>query len=380
MILGIDFGYYSVKLIVVDNNKVHAFGEESIIKDVSSFDPNKIEVSHWVSSFENLCEKLNINLNKIDKVVSSISGTKVAIKPMTTLEMEESELINTLTFEAKKHIPLDGSEPVIDYHILGQNTKEIDKINLILVATTQKIIRAHDSILKKCKIKNSIFDTDPIALLNCYKHNYEVPKDDVDVLVNIGFLTTTILIYGDNQELLTREISIGAHHVNLAIMDLSNIDYHAAEKNKIDKGMDVFELNESESNSSSIQISQRNIISELSDEIRKTLRYYMKSKVGSSYNKFYISGGLSNMKGLVNSLNTSLNVEFLALDPFKNIDCSDNNIENFSSYVVSMGLILRAHLKDNKVNQSDNKFNFKNSSIIKFFNMIKKWLLNGYKK
>ena len=62
-----------------------------------------------------------------------------------------------------------------------------------MVATTQKIIKAHDLIMKGCNIKESIFDADPIALLNCYKYNYEAPKDDVDVLVNIGFLTTTIL-------------------------------------------------------------------------------------------------------------------------------------------------------------------------------------------
>ena len=33
---------------------------------------------------------------KIDKVVSSISGTKVSIKPMTTLEVEEEELMKII--------------------------------------------------------------------------------------------------------------------------------------------------------------------------------------------------------------------------------------------------------------------------------------------
>ena len=42
----------------------------------------------------------------------------------------------------------------------------------------------------------------------------------------------------------------------------------------------------------------------------------MKSKVGVSYNKFYISGGTASMKGLSDFLNTSLNVDFVTLDPF----------------------------------------------------------------
>ena len=44
----------------------------------------------------------------------------------------------------------------------------------------------------------------------------------------------------------------------------------------LNEGMKNFDSNDDESNA--IQISQRNILSELSDEIRKTLRYYMDLK------------------------------------------------------------------------------------------------------
>ena len=345
MVLGVDFGYYSVKVAVINGSKIQAIREKSIIDDYTAFDPDKIEVSHWVSAFQGLCQDLNINIKKIDKIVSSLSGTKVSIKPMTTLEVEEEELMNILTFEAKKHIPLDGSDPVIDYHILGNNSKEIDKVDLLLVATTQKIIKAHNKIIKSCNLKNPIFDSDPLAILNCYKYNYDCAKDNnVDVLVNIGCLTTSILVYGDNQEFFTREISIGGHHINLEIMNSKEINYSESEEKKIKEGMDIFNT-ENNNESGAIQISQRNIVSELSDEIRKTLRYYMKSKVGVSYNQFYISGGTSKMKGLIESLNSSLNVEFNILNPF--IKFSDfESDKNNCNYAISIGLALRGTLKD----------------------------------
>ena len=339
MVLGIDFGYYSIKIAVLNNDQVHALGEKKLVEDYTAFDPDKLEVSHWVSAFQSLCESLGINPKKMDRVVTSISGTKVSIKPITTLEMEESELINTLTFEAKKHIPLDGSDPVVDYHILGQNPKEIDKIDLIMVATTQKIIKAHNLIIKDCNLKNPVFDSDQIALLNCYKYNYETPKDDVDVLVNIGFLTTTILVQGDNQELFTREISIGGHHITSDIMKLKNIDYSTAEDSKLNEGVNILDSNDESSDS--IQVSQRNILSDLSDELRKTLRYYMKSKTGTSYNKFYISGGSANMKGLLKFLYSSLNVNFELLDPFNELSNKKEEV-NGLSYIISIGLALRS--------------------------------------
>ena len=128
-------------------------------------------------------------------------------------------------------------------------------------------------------------------------------------------------------------------------MNLRKINYAEAENNKIEEGANVFNADTTDNQSKSIQISHRNIISELSDEIRKTLRYYMKSKVGVSYNKFYISGGSSKMPGLIESLNTTLSVEFNILDPFIKFPEFENK-DNNQNYAVSLGLALRGTLKD----------------------------------
>ena len=378
MILGIDFGFYSVKVVVFDNNKISAIGEKTIVEDLNRFDPDKIESAHWVSAFINLCKELKINPKKINSVVSSIGGKKISIKSITTLEVEEEELNNILTFEAKKLVPLDGSDPVIDYHILGQNSKEIDKINIILVATTQKIIKAHDKIIKGCDLKNVFFDAAPISLLNCYKFNYECPKDHVDVILNVGCTSTTILVYGDNQEFFSREILIGGHHINLAIMDLHQIDYKAAENNKMKSGISAFDKDESSDSENSIQIMQRNVISELSDEIRKTLRYYMKSKTGISYNKFYISGGSSDMLGLRDSLNRTLSIEFELLNPIQKITCS-KKVKNISSYSILIGSVLSKDGIDNKTSSIKNTISFEDTFIFKTFNTVKGWLINERK-
>ena len=374
MILGVDFGFYSVKVAIFDKNKISAIGEKKIIEDFNRFDPDKIESSNWVSAFLDLCKELKVNFKKINSVVSSIGGKKISIKSITTLEVEEEELNNILSFEAKKIVPLDGSDPVIDYHILGQNNKEIDKIDIILVATTQKIIKAHNQIIKGCDLKNIIFDAGPIALLNCYKFNYSCPNDNVDVIINIGCLSTTIVVYGNNQELFNREISIGGHQINLEIMNLKEIDYKTAEQTKIKHGLSVFDKNDESNDSGSIQIMQRNIFSELSD---KTLRHYMKSKTGVSYNKFYISGGSSYNIGLKDFLNTNLNVEFEVLNPFKKIDCS-KNIKNISSYSVLIGSVL-SHDGNDSRSSSINKTNISDSSILKGLNTAKDWLLNERK-
>ena len=122
---------------------------------------------------------------------------------------------------------------------------------------------------------------------------------------------------------------------------------------------------------------QRNICSELSDEIRKTLRYYMKSKTGVSYNKFYMSGGSSNIVGLKDFLNNTLNVEFEMLDPLQKIQ-SSKKIDNISAYSVLIGSVVSNDGNEIK-SVSVNKNSFSDSVILKSLNTVKDWLLNERK-
>ena len=63
----------------------------------------------------------------------------VDIREIITLDMPDQELSVSLELEAKKHIPSDGTDAIIDYHHLGSDPNELDKINVLLVAT-QKIL------------------------------------------------------------------------------------------------------------------------------------------------------------------------------------------------------------------------------------------------
>ena len=47
-----------------------------------------------------------------------------------TMDMATEELQSALTFEARKHIPMDGTDAVIDFQIFGQNPNEVDKIDV----------------------------------------------------------------------------------------------------------------------------------------------------------------------------------------------------------------------------------------------------------
>ena len=346
MSTGIDIGTSEVKLIelkTVNNDPVIS---KIIAKptwdDLKTFDPEKLEKAHWVSCLKDMCRQIKINPKKIKSAIAAIPGKNISVKEITTLEMNEDDLFQSLEFEAKKHIPLDGTEAVLDFHIMGNNSSEIDKIDILLVATTKNIIKQFDSIIREIGIKNSIFDAEPIALANCLIHNYERNDEGIDIILEIGCNTTTLVVFGKEQTFFTREIDIAGFHIIKELMKNFDTDYQDANDILIKNGVESLIANESQNTDSfSLEVGEKTIISNLIDEIRKSLRYYVKSNNGdANFKRLFISGGCSTINGLKEQFSDELKIETEILNPFNNINC-DMKIENPSKYSVAVGLALR---------------------------------------
>jgi len=346
--LGIDFGYSNLKMVELDKTdnqfSLKNIGVKPIYDELNRFDPENISKAQWVSAIQNLSSEFQIQPKKIKNVLSSMSGSKVSIQQLTTLEMGKEELDQSLEFEAKKHIPLDGTEAIIDYHIMGQHPNEIDKVNVLLVATTKNTVTQHNQILIDSGYKSNIYDADPIALVNCYLHNYEQSDEGADVILNIGNQTSTLVVYGKSLPFFTREINVSGYHFTKYLMEKNESDYETAENFKINNGMEQKQLETDEKENISTEnlslgIAEKSILSNLTDEIRKTLRFYVKSNNQVFFNKFYLSGGSAMLPGLKEFIAENLNVDAEIFNPFENI-VSNDVVENPPQYAIAVGLAL----------------------------------------
>ena len=350
MILSIDIGSSYVKIIQSEmvGEKLHILKAGSkFIKTDSKKIPETISQSQFAATVSELCAELDIKPRKMKHIISGLTGKETSIKQLTTLEMSDEELGESLEFEAKKHIPLDGTEPVLDYHVIGQNKEELDKNDLLLVATTKNYINKHNDILKKSGFKSKIFDADPLALMNCYLYSNELPEEGVDVLINIGDSTTTLMCWGQNHRFFIRELDISGSDFTQSTMKNNGLDYESALALKHQKGMEAINDTDKKKNAEqenhdplAIKVEEKTVFSNLVDEMRKTLRYYMKTSNQAYYNKFYLAGGSAQMEGLQNYIGENLNVEVNMLNPFDNTECP-LEIENPGQYAVAIGMAIR---------------------------------------
>ena len=144
MFLGLDIGRQYVKMVAADQTKdgykLVDVGSRLVPEPNSAYDPEKIDQAHWVMAVKELFRQQSFNPKKAKGLITGINGSSASIKQITTMEMPSDELESAMTFEARKHIPMDGTDAVIDYQIIGSNKKEVDKIDVGLVACTKGVL------------------------------------------------------------------------------------------------------------------------------------------------------------------------------------------------------------------------------------------------
>ena len=143
-----------------------------------------------------------------------------------------------------------------------------------------------------------------------------------------------------DQDFFTRELNIAGHKFNKSIMDKKNITYNEAEEIKIDKGTKSLESGSIDENSFSIQVAEKTIFTNFVEEIRKSLRYYMKTNPQAYFNKIYLTGGSANLIGLKDFISTNLNSDVELLDPFEKLSLKDS-MDNPYQYSIAVGSALR---------------------------------------
>ena len=247
----------------------------------------------------------------------------------------------------KNHINIGSQrELFIDYHIIGQSKTEIDKINVLLSATTRNEVQRINGISKQIGFNNVLFNSDPIALMNCFLANYDLSEEGVDVIIHSGSSYTGVLVIGTDQNIFLREIDKGNDAFIREVMSNKKLNYSEASDLVFEIGVNYSDNSQNVelAETSEIEMTDKNIINDLCDDIRKTLRYYLKNNGNTFFKSFFISGGMAHVKGYKEQIENSLKISIEQLNPFNKME-TDNLPENFMQYTIATGLAIRGLIK-----------------------------------
>lgn len=282
---------------------------------------------------------MKINPKRIKHVVSSIGGDDTSIKQVKTIYLPDDELDSALAFEAKKHIPISGNEMVLDYQVLSIEEKT-NNMNIILAASTKNVINSHADILSSVGITPGVIDIDAFGITNAFLLSSYV-EEGVYVLVNIGAHRTNIVIYGPKAKFFTRDIAYGGYNFTQDIMRKHNLEFGEAETYKLEQGMSSSSPT-GETTISMLDISEKNTEDLITDEIRRSIRFYVKEAGNSDFRKIYLMGGTAKLKGLTAYIESKLSIPVESYNPFSSIEMPDKFKDSQNPQLcLALGLAMR---------------------------------------
>jgi len=342
--IGLDIGRQVVKLVALEKSKTGykvVKATQRLIPDQNRpFDPEKVDLPIRVIAIKELLRQNGIKPKRLKNLVTGISGTNASVKQITTMEMDKNELDSSMNFEARKHIPMDGTDAVIDYQILGPNRKEVDKIDVGLIACTKRVLTSHLDMIKDSGIKPGIVDVDPVAVMNSFLATHSLPDEGAVVLLDIGAVTSSIIVWGNQEMFFTRDLPIGIHELVKDISTRKSLDYLTAQTELISLGVEAFK--KTEEAQGIIAVTDRSALENFVEDIRRTLRFYAKSSNQSHFAGIYLSGGGSSTLGLDALIQERLQVDTVVFNPFLGMEAKEDLIEgNPSQYAIASGLAIR---------------------------------------
>ena len=349
MYLGLDIGRQYVKMVSLEKTKegfkILDAGSRLVPEPNSTYDPEKIDRPHWVMAVKELFRQQGINPKKIKNLCTGISGSSASVKQITTMEMASDELDSAMTFEARKHIPMDGTDAVIDYQILGSNQREVDKIDVGLVACTKGVLSNHMDMLKECGLKPGVVDVNPIAMSNAFTFIKTMPDDGLVVILDIGAISSSLVVYGNGEQFFTRDLPIGGHHFVKELGSRKEIGYTEAQDMLYRDGLSASVANANSDPSAAVGIAERTIYDNLVEDLRRSLRFYAKQTGQSFFLKIFLSGGAAETPGLTDFVSGKLNIECAIFNPFEDVEGGGNiSVPNKSQFTTALGLGIRGGL------------------------------------
>jgi len=320
--VGIDIGSHSIKLVHLkklhDGFKLLNYEIRPTVPEGIEYIPSDLRRDRFAPIIVEMMRTLHINPKRVKHLVTSIGGDNTSIKQIKTIFLPEDELESALFFEAKKHIPISGNDMVLDYQVLSVEERT-NNMNILLAATTRDVLNEHTNTLSTAGLSPNIVDIDSLAVTNSFALNAFV-EDGVYVLLNIGAHRSNLVIWGPTSKLFARDIPFGGFHFTKDIMRKRQLEYKNAEEYKFKWGLNDDPGAAEHKTISMLDISEKSTEEIIVEEIRRSLRFYVKEAGNSDFRKVYLMGGSAKLNGLLEYVQEKVSIPTEIYMPFVNIE------------------------------------------------------------
>lgn len=250
------------------------------------------------------------------KVRYSISAQAVFMRFVRLPPIQDDNIEQLVTFEARQHVPFPLNEVVWDYELIeGSKEKEA-----VIVAIKSDELEDINDTVNSSGLATAEVDVAPMALYNAYCSAYGI-SDEPILIVDIGARTSSLL-YVEGKRFFTRSVQIGGASISTAIAKEYRVPFGEAEHQKIHNGLVALGGGHTDSldeSMAALAMVIRNALTRLTSDITRTTNYYRSQHNGSAPKKVLLAGGGANLAYTLEFLEEKLGLPVEFFNPLANL-------------------------------------------------------------
>ena len=344
-IVGLDIGSFALKLVELKAKKK---GSETRYELVSiGYEPvpyqSIVEGSIMDSTAvaEAIQHVFYDSKAKTNRISFSVSGSSVIVKRIEVQRLNPDEMHEHILWEARPHIPFTPDEVNIDYEVIESSDSPPDRVGVILSAVRKEKLNDYLNVITSASKAADIVDLDSFAALNSVLLNYDLYRDKVLAIINIGASISNVIISKAGHPVFVRDIAFGGNQFTDLLQKELNLKYEKAEAVK--KGRPVEGIS-----AAAVKPIINIVLNDLRNEIKKTFEFYRSNTTEGRIDNILLSGGSANLEAITDFFSQEFDIPVEVVNPFNNIDINYKKFDlNFIKdmaplYTVAVGLALRA--------------------------------------
>ncbi|MFZ5376716.1 MAG: type IV pilus assembly protein PilM [Patescibacteria group bacterium] len=330
--LAIDIGTYSVKAVAGKPGK-----NPIISRSIESFNKLGIAVptddAHMESMIEMIGNMVSDNKLVLNDVRLSLPESVVSTKLISIPNLSDAELASAIDWQAEQHIPIPKEELALEYKVIFRPARQ-DKqtpMRVLLVGTRKTVVERYTELFINLGVEPTILETQTLSLL---RNLQMTPEEPTTLVAHLGASTMNMAIFHQGELQFVSTYPAGGHLLTKALQQIIGLDIEQAEEYKRSYGLNPDQF-EGKVRNALLPTTQSFI-----GEMQKATNYFSTQRPKEAVRRIVMSGGTSQLPGLVEHVASTFGLEVLLAAPFASAK-GEVPTSNQQAMAVCMGLIMR---------------------------------------
>ncbi|MFI7588891.1 type IV pilus assembly protein PilM [Spongisporangium articulatum] len=257
------------------------------------------------------------------KVMIGVANQRVVVRRLELPWMERAELRESLAFQVQDVLPFDVEQSVTDFFPMEEffDPSGARMLRGLLVAADRDSVLNSVRCVEAAGLHVESVDLSSFAVLRSMGRQTDLTVG-TEALVDVGARVTNVVVHSAGVPHFVRILLMGGQDVTDAVSESLGVPQDTAEAMK----QELARL-QNGAESATIEDSVAQSSQDFVDEVRGSLDYYAASNAGPMIERIVLSGGGSQLAGLVDRLSAALGRPVVLGDPLSPLHVGRTGLE-----------------------------------------------------